>query len=220
MKKITTVLVLLAITAVSCMSTGRLQVTSAGSIKNGDTIIVGRVVFDPPLTSADQKLLVMYSEEWYKNIGWMITGGGPSDISGLSAEYFYPYSSIFTARVDVSFGETFYSAGPARSFYILGGCFYKEVFQSSCGYNCTSTNYKIVLMPGDYYIDVQPGDKAVYVGTIKYYRDKDFKITRAQVIDEYDREMPAFRRLFGTMKLKKALMYNPEKVSEPKMGSF
>jgi hypothetical protein len=202
------------------MSTGRAQVTNPSSLGSENAVIVGRVVFDPPLTEADQKLLVMYSEQWYKNIGWLITGNGQSDISGLSAENFYPNSSIFTARIDLSFGETFYSEGVPRSFYILGGCFYKEVFLSSCGNNCTRSNYKIVLMPGGYFVEVRPGDKAVYIGTLKYTRDKDFKITRAQVIDEYDREMPAFRRLFGTMKLKKALMYNPEKVSEPKMGSF
>lgn len=38
--------------------------------------------------------------------------------------------------------------------------------------------------PGGYYFDVPKGAAAVYIGTLRYYRDDFNSITRVEVIDE------------------------------------
>jgi hypothetical protein len=62
------------------------------------------------------------------------------------------------------------------------------------------------LLPSGYRIDLRPGDRAVYIGTIKYHRDEFFSTDKIEVIDEYKNELAAFRSRFGnTIKLRKAI---------------
>lgn len=193
----------LFILAVSCASPARRQVWNAYGLKQGETIIVGKVVIDPPLTGKDRKLRTMGSDNVSENTVWLICGDRMRKpaINDLA-----PDSDEFKGKIDALQGETFYYSSPAP-FYIIAGSFYRNIYRFAG--DSSHTEYDAVLLPGGFYADIRPGDRAIYIGTVKYHIDSVFNVTRVEIIDEYDREMPMFRRMFGTIKLRKALIKQP-----------
>jgi hypothetical protein len=54
---------------------------------------------------------------------------------------------------------------------------------------------------------LRPGDKAVYIGTIRYHRDEFFTISRIQIVDDYGHANAEFKKKFGSKhSLRKALL--------------
>jgi hypothetical protein len=46
-------------------------------------------------------------------------------------------------------------------------------------------------------VDIRPGDRAVYIGTIQYYRDEFFSTEKVVVKDDYAAANAEFQRRFG-----------------------
>ena len=53
-------------------------------------------------------------------------------------------------------------------------------------------------LPGGLKIDIRPCDRAVYIGTIRYYRNEYFDITKAEINDDFSKENAAFKKKFGS----------------------
>ncbi len=63
-----------------------------------------------------------------------------------------------------------------------------------------------VYFPGGLKVSIQSGDKAVYIGTIRYHRDEFFNITKTRIVDDYGRANAEFKKQFGTkVALRKSL---------------
>lgn len=61
-------------------------------------------------------------------------------------------------------------------------------------------------LPGGLKVDVKPGDKAVYMGTIRYHRNEFMDITKVEIKDHFGAESAAFKKKFGdSMVLRKRL---------------
>jgi hypothetical protein len=60
--------------------------------------------------------------------------------------------------------------------------------------------------PGGLKVALKPGDRAVYIGTLRYHRDEFFEITKVSIVDEYGAAQAEFRKKFGGVPLRKALM--------------
>lgn len=203
-KKIVLFLVLTALMFTSCMlPTLRRQADKPADIKEGEVIIVGKVEYDPPFTDKTQNLQPGY--DFYKNMIFLLCG---QELKYLSNNSMLPGSGDFEGAISAYHGEPFYAVSLPEPFYVVAAGFYKNIY-TTYGYNSSTTHYESVASPASFRIDLRPGDRAVYVGTIRYYRDNFFDIKKIQIIDEYDREMPAFRRAFGNIPLRKALIRQP-----------
>lgn len=59
---------------------------------------------------------------------------------------------------------------------------------------------------GAFKVDIRPGDKAVHIGTVQYFRDEFFDTTKVVVKDNYAKANAEFRQKFGQQfTLRKAL---------------
>ena len=104
----------------------------------------------------------------------------------------------FKGRIDAPFGEEFIVRSPNEPFYVIAGMMILTMGRSG-----TDNAY----FPGGLKANIRPGDKAVYIGTIRYHRDEFFEITDAEIVDEYDRVKAEFEELLGnTFPLRKALL--------------
>ena len=64
-----------------------------------------------------------------------------------------------------------------------------------------------LMFPAPLALDIRPGDKAVYVGTLRLHRDEFHEVTRAEVRDEYAKAMAEYRAKFpGAALPRKALL--------------
>jgi molybdopterin synthase catalytic subunit len=56
-------------------------------------------------------------------------------------------------------------------------------------------------------VSLKPGDRAVYIGTVRYHRNEFWEITKVAIVDDYDRANADFRKKFGAKTpLRKALL--------------
>jgi len=204
MKKILIIIVPFLMTA-SCVSPALMPVWNAYEARDGKTLIVGKITVDPPLTEKGRNIRALGSDAISWDTIWMICGGNMRKVDRTTLS---PDSDEFKEKIDAHQGEAFYYACADRPFYFIAGSFYKNIYRMSTSRGI-SGEYDAVLLPGGFYIDIKPGDKAIYIGTIRYYRDDSFNIKKVEIIDEYDREMPMFRRMFGAIKLRKALIKQP-----------
>ncbi len=153
-----------------------------------EVIVVGRIEVSPPLDDKDQvlhgigtgrfknKVYVATGEQWREKAGRLESGD----------EYF-----------EATLGEPFYINGGEKPFYMLTGIIYTTVTSDGA--------MDTVNLPGGLKVNFHAGDRAVYIGTLRYTRNDYFDITKAQIIDDYARANAAFKKKFGVKyDLKKA----------------
>ena len=193
-------------------------------LKEGKVLVVGRIVLNPPMKKHEQKLDSTLSRTidimdnlkdtpYYgkdaieRNAGWFFADEKSpvfkdfKDVMG---------SEQFVNSIYVTFGKTFHVIAANRPFFISTGVVYLQHWTTS-QYISPRRSRDIIHVQKAYFpvgvkVEIQPGDKAVYIGTIKYTRNINFEIYKAEILDEFSRENAAFRKKFGTKyKLKKRI---------------
>jgi hypothetical protein len=191
---------LAALALAACTPAPLAPVHSTDSIGSGETIIVGRVELVPPLRKGEQRLSAMGTGS-YENLMFLLTGERERP---LPPE---PAISDYADRIEAKLGSHFFVRTRNAPFYILGGIVFLEM-----GSGMSSARF-----PGGLKVEVEQGDRAVYIGTLRYYRDEFFAINRVTVADEYDAANAEFTKKFGSsVKLRKALMM-PARGAKPVM---
>jgi hypothetical protein len=158
-----------------------------------ETVVVGRVELVPPLHEHDQRLRGPMSGRYANKMFMMVDDKHRELIEE-------PSFGDFKGRIDATFGQEFMVRSRNEPFYIIAGMMYL-----SLGYGMPDQAY----FPGGLKADIRPGDKAVYIGTIRYHRNEFFEVTDAEIVDDYERVNAEFKMQFGEQHpLRKALL-NP-----------
>ena len=79
----------------------------------------------------------------------------------------------FQSSLEVEWGVPFMVNAPRQRTYLNGGLAHLNVMKQ-----------EKLWFPGGYYFDVPKGATAVYIGTLRYYRDDFNSIIRVEVVDE------------------------------------
>lgn len=175
----------------ACVGPAREPVSSLSGLNGGETVVVGRIELVPPLRKNEQKFKGIIVGDWENKIV-LITD---DQYRTLTDE---PGMADFAGRIETKFGQTFFVRSDNKPFYILGGMMYLDL-----GGNEINKAY----FPGGLKVALKPGDKAVYVGTVRYHRNEFFEITRASIVDDYDAASTEFKKKFGAKyPLRKALL--------------
>jgi hypothetical protein len=104
----------------------------------------------------------------------------------------------YAGRIEAILGKNFFVRSDNKPFYILGGMMYLDL---------GGREMNRAYFPGGLKVSLKPGDKAVYVGTVQYHRNEFFEITKATIVDDYDRANAEFKKKFGAKyPLRKALL--------------
>ena len=181
---------LLALALAGCMPAPRVPADSAHAVGSGETIVVGRVELVPPLRKGEQRLRGIGTGT-YENRIFLLTDERKR---ALPPE---PAISDFAGRIEATLGSHFFVHSRSTPFYILGGVLILDVAPGMSG----------ARFPGGLWVALKPGDRAVYIGTLRYHRDEFFEITRVDVVDEYGVANAEFAKKFGSgVPLRKALM--------------
>lgn len=182
----------LAITLAGCAPAPRAPLTSLGALGGDETVIVGRIELVPPLREGEQKIRGMVVGDFKNRIYLMLD----EKLRPLPDE---PRVADYAGRIEAPIGSTFFVRSKSAPFYVLGGVLFLEVGGSGM---------QRVYFPGGLHVALKPGDRAVYVGTLRYHRDEFFEIKRVTVVDEYSKANAEFGSKFGGSQvvLRKALM--------------
>lgn len=178
-----------ALLITSCVGAPKLPITSFSQVDNKETVVVGRVELVPPLEKDEQEL--SFTVKKYRGKTLLITDETYRELDDLNP-------GDFSGRIEAALGKTFYVKAPNKPFYILAGVIFMRV---------AGTTNERAYLPAGFKIDIKPNDKAIYIGTVRYYRDEFFKITKVEIKDNYEEENTEFRKLFGNkFKLRKELV--------------
>jgi hypothetical protein len=176
----------------ACVGAARDEVDGPSQLGDGETVVVGRVELVPPLRKEEQRLKGIGSSGRYENKIYLLAD---RQYRVLTKE---PGRADFAGRIEATFGKSFFVRSGAGPFFILGGVLYLDIGGSELNK---------AYFPGGLKVSIQPGDKAVYVGTLQYHRNEFFQVTKVVVVDDYEQASTEFRKKFGTkVPLRKALL--------------
>jgi hypothetical protein len=68
-----------------------------------------------------------------------------------------------------------------------------------------------LLFPAPIPFEIRPGDTAVYIGTLRLYRDEFHEVTKAEVRDDYGEAGAQFRNKFPGAPLPRKALLKPAK---------
>lgn len=182
----------------ACVPTSRIKpVQTLAEVQAGETLLVGRIELVPPLKPGEQKLSDTYRE--YDRLAVVIVGDVPREMHSLGL-------GDLKQRINAPFGQHFFVSHPTQPFYILKSWVVMnakiEVGSGNAGRPADTT----APLEGIFRVDLRPGDKAVYIGTIRYHRDEFFGTTKVVVGDDYASANAEFQRRYGTgISLRKSL---------------
>ena len=158
------------------------MVANLSQLKGTDVVVVGRLELVPPLQKEEQQLMLVGSGDRENQYHFLI---GRKLVPIASPPLETKYDEILVEK----FGTTFYVKNPARPMYFLTTFIYMQM---------STRVVEFAWLPGGIVVNIRPGDKAVYMGTLRYHRNEFFDITKVQIVDDYAREKKAFQAKFGT----------------------
>lgn len=178
--------------ACGTISGGRPQLQSASELQNNEIAIVGRIELVPPL-SADEQELQTGTSERFRGKAVAVFSDQLMDLDDLPI-------SIGNDAVMAKLGQDFFARMQKRDEYIYSGSFIlARSAVSSSGYMGQNATIHMgqINLPGGMTYTVKPGDRAIYIGTLRYYRDDFNSITKVKYIDDYKRAHKALVAKFG-----------------------
>jgi hypothetical protein len=179
----------LALTA--CAPAPRAPLNALSELGSDEVVLVGKVELVPALRKHEQK------------IRGNVVGNFENRMYLLMDEKLRPLPedpriADYAGRIEALMGSTFFVRSKAQPAYVLGGIVFLDM-----GGNSQQKAY----FPGGFQLTTKPGDRAVYVGTLRYHRDEFFEIQRITVVDEYPQANAEFQTKFGKgQALRKALL--------------
>src|SRR5512139_1609112 len=175
-----TVVAAMAVATFGCGS--QPQLNRANELHSGEVVLVGRIELVPPLFPHEQVLEAP------------LTGRFRDKVYSLFSDRLYdPNESAFSfyknsALVDL--GTEFYIRQPMSKTLLFSG--------GAVVIKATNHGQEDVKLPGGIRYTLNPNDRAVYVGTVRYHRDDYNTITKMEVVDDYARVNREFVAKYGT----------------------
>jgi hypothetical protein len=117
----------------------------------------------------------------------------------------------FQERTDVALNppleELFYVRLPADRRFMVKGSVTMELVTRAVSARQTVMDRAELLFPAPLAIDVRPGDRALYIGTLRLHRDEFHEVTKVELIDQYRAAAVEYHKKFpGSLPPRKALL--------------
>lgn len=179
-------------------------VDKLSAVPSGHTVLVGRVELYPALRPGEQELSDSHKE--YANKALLIVGNELRPVPELT------YGDL-SERIDAPFDQWFFVELPAQPTYILKGWVIMHAKVKVLGPTAQIPDPAAPL-EGVFKLNLEPGDQAVYIGTIKYYRNEFFDVDKVVVKDDYAVANTEFQRRFGRQATLRKRLAVPVKAPE------
>jgi hypothetical protein len=179
------------LTLAACAPAPRAPVSALSELGSDEVVVVGKVELVPALRKHEQKIRGNVIGN-FENRMYLVMDEKPRPLPEdlRIADY--------AGRIEALMGSTFFVRSKAQPAYLLGGVVFLDM-----GGNSQQKAY----FPGGFQVAAKPGDRAVYIGTLRYHRDEFFEIQRITVVDEYKQANAEFEAKFGKgQTLRKALL--------------
>lgn len=105
--------------------------------------------------------------------------------------------------------ETFFLKVPRSQRFMVKGSVTMALVARPVSVRQSVLDHNELLFPGPIEFDIQPGDKAIYVGTLRLHRDEFHEVTKAEIRDEYAAAVADYRNKFGAAPAPRKALLKP-----------
>jgi hypothetical protein len=121
----------------------------------------------------------------------------------------------YQERTDIALNppleETFFLKVPRSQRYMVRGSVMMSFSMRTVSARQATTSQTDLLFPAPIEFDIRPGDKAIYVGTLRMHRDEFHEVTKAEVRDDYTAALADYRKKFGAAPAPRKALLKPVK---------
>jgi hypothetical protein len=190
--------VVLAALLAGCVSVSE-NVATLSEVGSDAVLLVGRIEIVPPIKPEEQR---------YK------AGVDLFD----TKRHFIGRAILFMSdqpelqeRTDVALNppleEQFYLRLPADRRFMVKGSVTMEFVTRAVSARQSVVDRAELLFPAPLAVDIRPGDRALYIGTLRLHRDEFHEVTKVELLDQYATAAVEYHRKFpGTLPPRKALL--------------
>ena len=187
----TFLIIVLIIAASGCASgVGKLEIKSLSEVKSDEIIVVGKIKLDPALDKIEQELYTRapFPLSLFENAGTMHRNKIHISLNKKPIDITHNEAMWEKHITSVDLEKTFFiRVKRAKALYYSGGIIKISLNESL---------HNKLHFPGGAKYQIKPGDKAIYIGTIEYYRDFN-EVEKTKLINEYKQAQKDFVKKFG-----------------------
>lgn len=174
-----------------CGPTIEQPVTSLSEVGSDSVVVVGRLELDPPLRPGEQQI----------RAGTIDPLGVGDQMRDHGMLWFGHSAQTPTEKGEIvhspRLGELYFLALPKSTSYLLGGYIRVQFVTRMVSPRTVAVDEARIEIPGGLRYDIRPGDKAIYVGTLRLHRDEFNEVVKADIIDDYETAAAEFKKRFG-----------------------
>ena len=189
MKRLTAFLVLAAALIGGGCATVHHEATSLDQVGADTVLVVGRIELVPPLSAEEQHIDMGLDPLGVKNyhVGRAILFMSDRPL----------YQDHTSNAINPPLEQTWFIALPKVQRYMVRGSVTMSYSHRAVNRRQVAVDQDELLFPGLLEFDLQAGDRAVYIGTLRLHRDEFHSVTRAEIVDDYPRALKTYRERFG-----------------------
>ena len=94
--------------------------------------------------------------------------------------------------------ETFFLKVPRSQRYMVKGSVTMRFAMRTTSPRTATVDQTELMFPSPAELDIRPGDKAIYIGTLRMHRDEFHEVTKAEIRDDYAAALADYKKKFGS----------------------
>lgn len=187
-----------ALVLTSCVTVSE-DVTSAREVDADSVMLVGKIEIIPPIKPEEQQYRAGWdafnTKRHFIGRAILFTSDTPQ------------YRDRTSYALNPPLEETFFVKLPKAHRYVVKGSVTMSLVSRATSARTVSMDQSELVFPAPIELDLRPGDKAVYIGTLRMHRDEFHEVTKAELRDDYAVAMNEYRGRFAGEPLpRKALL--------------
>jgi hypothetical protein len=183
-------LVALAFAVTGCANLHK-EATSISDAGSGNVIVVGRVELVPRLKQGEQKIRLGTVDPF--NAKGVYIDRAMFHLAAQPTER-EKTTDIFNPHLE----ETFFYQIPKDKRYVVDASVVMSAQTRLVSARRVTEERTELLMPAPLELDIRPGDTAIYIGTIRVYRDEFNSVTKFEILDQSSQAAVDFKNKFGS----------------------
>jgi hypothetical protein len=189
--------VVLALALAGCVAVSE-DLTSLGDVSADDVVLVGKIEIVPRVKPQEQSFKAadpFNTRRYYIGRAILFMSDEP--------EYQDRTDTALNPELEHTY---FLRVAKAKRYMVKGSVTMAFALRSVSRRQAVAEQTELML-PSPVEFDIRPGDRAIYVGTLRVHRDEFHEVTKAEVRDEYAKALAEYKARFpGAPPLRKALM--------------
>ena len=190
-------LALAALVLAGCVSVSE-DVTTLGEVGTDAVLVVGKIEIVPPIKPEEQSFKALdpfNTKRHFLGRAILFMADKPK------------YQDRTDTALNPPLQQTYFVTLPRDKRFMVRGSVTMAFALRTVSRRQAVTDQTELMLPAPLALDIRPGDKAVYVGTLQLHRDEFHEVTRAEVRDEYAKAVAEYRAKFpGAPLPRKALL--------------